>query len=77
MSKAPDQRVLERLIDRYGLGGVLKALAHVCRDKADDLTSAWNDDGGARLWRADACALISVAAQVSTAERLAIKARRG
>lgn len=41
---------LERMVDAYGLEGVLYALADICVEKADHLRSNWQDERTAKYW---------------------------
>jgi hypothetical protein len=48
---------LELLVDGLGLHRVVELLAEVCHEKSEHMTSAWQDEDGARLWRRAARAL--------------------
>lgn len=41
---------LERLIDRHGLGNLLKGIAHICADKSEHVLTAWQDRQTSRAW---------------------------
>lgn len=45
-----DMEHLERMIDSYGLEGVLYAIGDICADKADHIRSNWQDEGMAKFW---------------------------
>lgn len=45
---------LERLLDEMGAEGVARALAEICREKADHLRTNWQDEEAARGWESDA-----------------------
>lgn len=46
----PDLEVLELMVDRLSLGGVLTVLAEVCSAKAERVRSNWQDEATARMW---------------------------
>ena len=46
-----DAAELERLVDLYGVGNVISALAQVCSAKADHIRHDWQDVGLASDWR--------------------------
>ena len=48
---------LEAMVDAAGLRNVVWALASICRDKAEHVQSAWQDDQLARDWNANAAML--------------------
>lgn len=41
---------LKRLIDRHGLGNLLKGIAHICADKSEHVLTAWQDRQISRAW---------------------------
>ena len=41
---------LEKLVDAYGLHGVLGVLCDVCYDKANHIASNWQDTALANMW---------------------------
>ena len=41
---------LERLVDVYGVDGVVVALASICWEKEAHVRSNWQDEGLAREW---------------------------
>ena len=49
--------VLESLVDRFTLPGVLSGLAELSRAKAAHLRTNWDDDDQAPLWAAHAATL--------------------
>jgi hypothetical protein len=48
---------LESLIDRYGLNGVVMALAAICNEKAEHVQSTWQDKALAKAWETNASRL--------------------
>jgi hypothetical protein len=44
------ERALEDLIDSHQLDAVLDMIATICIEKADHLTSNWQDSGAAKCW---------------------------
>lgn len=50
MGKRELMTVLEGMIDRNSINGVLSALSEVCGEKADHLRSNWQDDATAKAW---------------------------
>lgn len=51
-----NHELLERMIDRYSIKGVLGALAEICFDKGAHIAENWQDAKLAKIWtkRADA-----------------------
>jgi hypothetical protein len=45
-----DQDLLENLIDRHGLAGVLRAMADICFGKAECVAHYWQDVRTAKQW---------------------------
>lgn len=45
-----DLRELELRVDRYGLHGVLRALAQIASDKGEHVRSNWQDKTTAKAW---------------------------
>lgn len=44
------EQVLERLIDKHGINGILDALTEVCNAKACHLEENWQDRASAKTW---------------------------
>ena len=59
-----DATELETMVDNYGLSGVLEALAYICQEKADHLSTNWQDARTAKVWMSDADRIQSVAVKV-------------
>lgn len=53
----PDSDLLKRLIDVYGLSHVVRTVANICRDEADQLRYLWYDEPVAKLWDQAAASL--------------------
>lgn len=45
-----DMAQLERIMDTYGLEGLLYAISDICADKAEHIRSNWQDNITARYW---------------------------
>ena len=56
---------LEALIDQHGLSAVIYAIAVICMEKAEHLSSNWQDKLSAAAWEADSL-LVEKAAQTVT-----------
>lgn len=56
-SEPTSQELLERLVDKHSLVGVLAMLASVCADKAVHVAEEWQDAGLAKVWDRRACLL--------------------
>lgn len=59
------KRALEDLIDKTRLGLVLDALAAVCRDKAEHLSTNWQDDTAAKEWNRAADEVAGVRSKIN------------
>lgn len=55
-----DADMLEQIVDRVGLDGIVSLLSEICREKAEHLRSTWQDENAARSWEADARRLDAV-----------------
>ena len=54
---------LEKLVDETSIRTVLEMLGDICGAKAEHLRTAWQDEGAAEIWEADARRLGKVAGQ--------------
>jgi hypothetical protein len=51
MPLTPDELlVLESYIDKYGIGDIVTALAHICGLKAEHCATNWGDPSLAKIW---------------------------
>ena len=51
MTKQETQDALEGFVDANGLDQVIDMLADVCGEKADHISTNWQDEGLAKDWR--------------------------
>jgi hypothetical protein len=61
----PDIQTLETMIDRHGLPVVLIWLAEICNDKAEHITTNWQDTTTAKTWERNARVLNTTANSLS------------
>ena len=45
-----DEETLERLIDKFGLSDFLAHVEEIANEKAEHLSSNWQDDRTAKVW---------------------------
>ena len=51
MTKQETQDVLEGMVDANGLDEVIDMLSDVCGEKADHISTNWQEEGLAKDWR--------------------------
>lgn len=45
-----EREILERLIDKHGIQGVVSELSAICSEKAEHIAHNWQDTKLARVW---------------------------